>query len=180
MHIKVPQIPGLRLPDIIDFAEKHIDIHSFLPEYRTFRYPSRQWVWNIGMAFSRLILAVATLAEKEFREFIKSRMDQQEAEFSKNRNTNFKALPNFVSMVKDNHILSSKQLETICRIKWKISSIGQQQQEEKREAGRKDARNDKNHLHERRTEAKRNADWRFGSKVERLRIKSEWKRRECR
>ena len=138
MHIKVPQIPGLRLPDMIDFAEKHIDIHSFLLEYRTFRYSSRQWVWNIGMAFSHLILAVVTLAEKEFREFIKSRMNQQEAEFSKNRNTNFKALPNFVSMIKDTYVLSSKQLGTICRIKWKISSIDQQQQEEKRES-----RNDK-------------------------------------
>ena len=49
VHIKVPQILGLRLPDIIDFAEKHIDIHSFMPEYKTFRYPSRQWVCNVGM-----------------------------------------------------------------------------------------------------------------------------------
>ena len=49
LHVKVPHIEGLRTPDIIEFARQHMEIDSYLPEYKTARYPSRRWIWDIGM-----------------------------------------------------------------------------------------------------------------------------------
>ena len=49
LHVKVLHIEGLHIPDIIEFARQHMDIDSFLPEYKTVRYPSRKWIWDIGM-----------------------------------------------------------------------------------------------------------------------------------
>ena len=72
-----------------------------------------------------LILVVATLAEEEFKEFVKSKIELQEAEFSKNRNTSFTVLLNFISLIKRTNVLSSKQSVIIFRIKWEISSISQ-------------------------------------------------------
>ena len=100
------------------------------------------------MVSFRLILAVTRLAEKEFRAFIKSRMDQQEAEFSKNRKTNFKALPYFASMIKEIHVyqVSSRRQyggSSVDFINWSTTARG--------EAERKEARNNRNSLHERRT-----------------------------
>ena len=123
VHIKVPQIPGLRLPDIIDFAEKHIDIHSCLNTRPSDTHQDNGFVTLVWL--SCLILAVATLAQKEFKEFIRSAIELQDVEFTKKRNTSFEALPNFVSLLKNTNSLSSKSPEILYRIKWKIPSISE-------------------------------------------------------
>ena len=46
--IEVPHIEGLRIPEILEFAQRHWYIHSYLPEYEWEKYPSRRWIWNIG------------------------------------------------------------------------------------------------------------------------------------
>ena len=41
-------IEGLRIPDLLEFAEKHWPIEQFMPDYNCEKYPSRNWIWNVG------------------------------------------------------------------------------------------------------------------------------------
>ena len=110
--MKVPHIRGLRVSDLIEFAEQHVEIKSYLPEYKTERFPSRQWVWNMSKEMDYNFYKVATLVGKEFKEYVKQMMEDQEKEYISKRNTKFKILPEFASLIKKSNQLSS--MVTIC------------------------------------------------------------------
>ena len=64
-------------------------------------------------------------------------MDQQEAEFSKNRKTNFKALPYFASMIKEIHVyqVSSRRQyggSSVDFINWSTTARGEAERKEAR------------------------------------------------
>ena len=46
--IKVPQIDGVTTEDIMAFAMKHFDLHSYLPKYNKRRNPNRPWLCNLS------------------------------------------------------------------------------------------------------------------------------------
>ena len=46
--IEVPHIEGLRIPDLLKFAEKHWAIEKYMPDYQCEKYPSRKWVCNVN------------------------------------------------------------------------------------------------------------------------------------
>ena len=127
--VKVPHIKGLRITDIIKFAEKHFDIKSYLPEYKTERYPSRDYVCNVGGCNKDILCLVATMIKDEFDGFVQEKIHENEKEFADKRNTEFRALPGFVSLIKDSKVLSSKpgNILCLCRIKWEISSVSKEQ-----------------------------------------------------
>ena len=50
---------------------------------------------------------VATLVGKEFKEYVKQMMEDQEKEYISKRNTKFKILPEFASLIKKSNQLSS-------------------------------------------------------------------------
>ena len=47
--IKVPQIKGLTVHEILKEARKHIDIDTYMPKYQGGKHPDRDFVWNVGM-----------------------------------------------------------------------------------------------------------------------------------
>ena len=107
LHVKVPHIEGLRTPDIIEFTRQHMEIDSNLPEYKTARYPSRGGyetsVWNAVLIMG----LVATAIGETFTKFVQTKMQESEDEYSVKKHTQFKALPEFVSLIKEDKILSS-------------------------------------------------------------------------
>ena len=54
--MKVPQIVGLRVPDLIRFAKDKWDIHNYLPDLSKNMYPDRSWLANISMDFINNLL----------------------------------------------------------------------------------------------------------------------------
>ena len=124
-HSKVPNVQKLRVSDIVEFAESHRDIRSYLPEFNTERYPSRQWVWDIG-EFWKTNPLVSTLIHNEFHEFVEEKIQSQEDDFMVKRNTNFKALPSFISLIKDSNVLSSTiKYLNYHRMRWKVLSVNE-------------------------------------------------------
>ena len=79
--MKVPHIRGLRVSDLIEFAEQHVEIKLYLPEYKTERFSSRQWVWNMSKEMDHNFYKAATLVWKEFKEYVKQMMEDQENEY---------------------------------------------------------------------------------------------------
>ena len=47
MH--VPQIPGLKVNQILQEARKHADIDDYIPDLKDGKLPSRDYVVNVGM-----------------------------------------------------------------------------------------------------------------------------------
>ena len=108
VQVRIPHIKGLRVADIIEFAKKHIDIMTYLPEYKTERYPSRSWIWNLGILIILKTWIVATLTGDKFKKFVEEKMQEQEAEYARDKKTKFSALPEFISLIKESKILSRK------------------------------------------------------------------------
>ena len=108
--VRIPYLPGLRTSDIVEFAEKHVDIRSYLPEYKKPRFPSRQWVCNLGKLKKVCDNVVATLIENEYKDFVRNKTEEIEQEYAIDRNTKFQAIPQFVNAIRDSTSLSSKPI----------------------------------------------------------------------
>ena len=69
------------------------------------------------------------MIKDEFEGFVQEKIHENEKEFADKRNTEFRALPGFVSLIKDSKVLSSKpgNILCLCRIKWEISSVSKEQ-----------------------------------------------------
>ena len=51
---------------------------------------------------------MATLIGDKFRKFVEEKMQEQETEYAKVKKTQFTALPEFISLIKDSKVLSRK------------------------------------------------------------------------
>ena len=68
--IQVPQYDGLRVKDLVKFAESETDIDSYLPKYEYNKEPNRLWLYNL----------INTLIPEKFKEFINSRIKKRNKE----------------------------------------------------------------------------------------------------
>ena len=106
--VRTPHLPGLHTSDIVEFAERNVDICSYLPEYKSNRFPSRQWVCNLGKHKRVYNNVVATLIEEEYKDFVKHKTDEIEQEYTIDRHTKFQAISQFVNAIRNSTSLSSK------------------------------------------------------------------------
>ena len=51
---------------------------------------------------------MATLTGDKFKKFVEEKMQEQEAEYGRDKKTKFSALPEFISLIKESKILSRK------------------------------------------------------------------------
>ena len=58
--IEVPHIEGLRIPEMLAFVGEHCEIGKYLPDYDWEKYPSRKWIWNVGIS-NRILLQYSLL-----------------------------------------------------------------------------------------------------------------------
>ena len=87
-----------------------MDILSYLPEYKSNRFPSRQWVCNLGKHKRVCNNVVATLIEEEYKDFVKHKTNEIEQEFTIDRYTKFQGNPQFVNAIRNSTSLSSKPI----------------------------------------------------------------------
>ena len=106
--VRTPHLPGLHTSDIVEFAKRHVDIRSYLPEYKSNRFPLRQWVFNLGKHKRVCNNVVANLIEEEYKDFMKHKTDEIEQEYIIDRHTKFQAIPQFVNAIRNSTSLSSK------------------------------------------------------------------------
>ena len=99
--VRIHHLTGLRTSDIVEFAERHVDVRSYLPEYKSNRFPLRQWTYNLGKHKRVCNNVVATLIEKEYKDFVKHKTDEIEQENTINRHTKFQAIPQFVNTIRN-------------------------------------------------------------------------------
>ena len=94
--VKVSHIKGLEVPSILQFAYENENIRDYLPEYDYTKEPNREWIWNI----------VNTLSHEKFQEFILSKISLREAELTKSKNLNVRAIPEIVDIIKKSRAVS--------------------------------------------------------------------------
>ena len=64
----VPQVKGLTVPEILEFAKSKWDIFDYLPEHSDCRLPNRVFLWNV----------VNSLIPEEFDYFVKENLADRE------------------------------------------------------------------------------------------------------
>ena len=76
--MQVPHINGLKISDIITFAQNHFEIETYLPSFKDpNKLPDRSWVCNIGKQIRNIII-VNTIIHKEFKEFVLTKVQENE------------------------------------------------------------------------------------------------------
>ena len=76
---------------------------------------------------------MATLIEEEFEEFVNTKLSEHEQEYATEKHIQLQAIPQFISLIKETNILSSKKSNLFTtRIKWPLPSACKQQQEKER------------------------------------------------
>ena len=107
--IKVPQIKGLTVQDIIKEAKAHVDIDKFMPSLAKGKQPDRDFVCNVGMHKRHLTIDVVnTLIPNRLRDKIEKWMAVRENKYIKKRSLNMKVLPEFKELFEGVPSLSSK------------------------------------------------------------------------
>ena len=95
--IKVPQYNGLKVRDLIRFAESKFSIDKFLPEYSYHKEPNREWLCNI----------INTLVNDEFKNFIQEKIDKRNKELIKTQNLGVSAKQEFIDIFKRSKAIST-------------------------------------------------------------------------
>ena len=94
--IKIPQYKGLRVREILSFAEEKISIAQYLSEYEYTKEPNREWLWN----------AVNSLTPKEFKVFVDEQVILWKESIVKNQNMHITAKNKFVEIFKASKAVS--------------------------------------------------------------------------
>ena len=72
--VEVQNIQGLGIKQIIEFGREHWLIDLYLPIYKYYKSPSRDWIWNV----------INSLANEKSIEFISKAMKNREIHDNKN------------------------------------------------------------------------------------------------
>ena len=94
--IKTSQYKGLRVHEILSFAEEKISIAQYFPEYEYAKEPSREWLWNV----------VNSLIPKEFKVFVDEQVILRKESIVKNQNLHITAKNEFVEIFKASKAVS--------------------------------------------------------------------------
>ena len=92
----VPQLKGLRVEDLLKFAEENIDIKGYLPDYEYRKLPNRQWLCNM----------LNTLIGEKFKLYMKNVMKERVKHFINKRKMSVKDLPKFINIFKKSESIS--------------------------------------------------------------------------
>ena len=90
------------------FAQTKFGLEDYLPKYTTFRFPSRPWLWNLGMMADYYVLLVNTIIGGDFKKWIQSKMSQREKKLVMKRKFNVSILPEIADAIKSSNRVSSK------------------------------------------------------------------------
>ena len=87
---KVPQYRGLKVKNLLRFAESKLNITKFLPEYFNNKEPNEDWLWNL----------INILIPKEFKLFVDQSIDTRNKEFIDTQNLQVNAKDEFIEIFK--------------------------------------------------------------------------------
>ena len=95
--IQVPQYKGLRVKDLLNFAESEFEIHDFLPKYDYNKEPNREWLCNL----------INSLISDKFKEFINIEIKRRNKELITNQNLGISARPEFIEIFRNSQSIST-------------------------------------------------------------------------
>ena len=128
--VKVPQIKGLEVANILSFASMHTDVHKYLPEYEYKKEPSRDWIWNL----------VNTLINDEFQEYIQDKVCKRESELIKNKNLKVCATPEIIDIIKRSKAVSTSKGKSHFLLRSVINKKSKKQEELKKQKEEADSK----------------------------------------
>ena len=79
-----------------------------MPEYDTERYPSRNWIWNIGNFYQTKWKIVNSLIQNEFQKFINTKICENNSKIDTKKGNKFPVLPVFAKVFEQTNLVSSK------------------------------------------------------------------------
>ena len=97
--IKVPQIEGLTIKEILEFAGSKINIQEYLPEYDYECEHNKEWLWN--MIHSLLGESIRKHVEKKWKERLTKPLEM--------KNLSTQILPQFVKLFKESNSVSTEK-----------------------------------------------------------------------
>ena len=123
MH--APQIPGLKVIQILEESKRHTDIDADMPNLKDSKFPNRDLVINVGKDKLCIMSIAKSILPEVMQKMVYNAMEQREDKFVKKRNLTMKFLPKFLQMFSDSKELPSINSIGICyRTKRKISWAG--------------------------------------------------------
>ena len=111
--IKVPQIEGLTIKEILEFARSKINIKEYLPEYDYEREHNREWLWNV----------IHSLLGESFRKHVEKKWKEREKKLLEKKNLNTQTLPQFTKLFKESSSVKLKR-ENLTSSQGKLTSQG--------------------------------------------------------
>ena len=112
--LQVPQIEGLRLENIVEFADKRININEYLPTLKNQNnLPDRSWVWNLGKEHNYYEFTVNTLINQEFKSFVMKKVKENDKMVVNKKKLEVKVVPEFAALFRKTDSLSSNVFKLI-------------------------------------------------------------------
>ena len=105
--MQVPHILGLRVENVIQFANSKTDIHSWIPRIKKNRY-LQEVIYETLVNLLRFITLANSLIPQEFNEFVKNTVVKSEKHFANKRVMSVDAAPEFVNLFKNSVIVASR------------------------------------------------------------------------
>ena len=99
---KVPQYKGPQVHDLVRFAESHVKIKDYLPEYEYNKERNREWLCTL----------INTLIRDEFQNFIDTKVAKRKKELIKNQNLGIKAKPEIVEIFRRSQAVSTMRVKS--------------------------------------------------------------------
>ena len=106
--LQVPQIEGLRLENIVEFADKRINIKEYLPTFKNQKkLPDRSWVCNLGEENNNNEFTVSTLINQKFKSFVMKKAKENDKMVVNKKKLEVKLVPEFAALFRKTDSLSS-------------------------------------------------------------------------
>ena len=93
---KVPQCKGLRVKEILSFAQGISDIDEYWPEYDYSKEPNRDWLWNL----------INSLNHKKFQKFIDIKTEERRKSIIQSQNMQITVKKEFIDIFKTSKAVS--------------------------------------------------------------------------
>ena len=108
--VQVHQILGLRVEDVVKFANSKVDIHSSIPTEKQVSF--KKLFMKHWLNLLRFITLLNSLIPQEFNEFVKKAELKSEKHFVYKRVMSVDAVPEFVNLFK-NYVVVESRFELI-------------------------------------------------------------------
>ena len=109
----VPQVKGLTVPEILEFAKSKWDILDYLPEHSDCRLLNRVFLWNI----------INSLIPDEFDYFVKENLADREKKMIDKRRLAVTILPEFIKIFQESKNISCKYADMTSILQMKTEKV---------------------------------------------------------